>query len=178
MASAITITSVSGTSPYTIYVCDVLGTHCTFIQSGVTTIPVTLTLPTLFDHAPAVMVKVVDANNCETFLIESCNTNPYLIVYNEGLCGTYYVMSGGTTNGRPVYTYVNDSIFYSAQTITIYWDGVDRWVAQKTDTLDICVELIFDRPVPEGTTSEWTNGPQGPCNCTGAESFFYTEFVS
>jgi hypothetical protein len=176
MASYIDIVSVTGTAPYNVYVCNTLGTGCVLVYSGLYTTPFAITLPSIFDNAPAVMVKLVDANNCESIKIETCNTESYLIVHNEGLCGTYYVTSGGTFNGRPYYNYVNDFIGYSAQTISIYWNGVDRWVAQKTDTLEICMELVYDRPEPVGTTSEWVDVVG--CICTASGTFFYTEFVS
>ena len=74
MASYIQITSVTGTSPYNVYVCDVFGTNCNLVGTISGSVPPTAAfyIPTIFDYAPAVMVKVIDFNNCETFHIETC----------------------------------------------------------------------------------------------------------
>lgn len=74
MASYIQITSVTGTSPYNVYVCDVFGTNCNLVGTIAGSVPPTVAffIPTIFDYAPAVMVKVIDFNNCETFHIETC----------------------------------------------------------------------------------------------------------
>ena len=74
MASYIQITSVTGTSPYDVYVCDVFGLNCNLVGTIPVSVPPTVAfyIPTIFDYAPAVMVKVIDFNNCETFHIETC----------------------------------------------------------------------------------------------------------
>ena len=74
MASYIQITSVTGTSPYNVYVCDVFGLNCNFVGTISGSVPpiYTFSLPTMFNYAQVVMVKVIDFNNCETFHIETC----------------------------------------------------------------------------------------------------------
>ena len=74
MASYIQITSVTGTSPYDVYVCDVFGLNCNLVGTIPGSVPpvVTFSIPTMFNYAQVVMVKVIDSNNCETFHIESC----------------------------------------------------------------------------------------------------------
>ena len=71
------IDSISGvTYPVDVYVADVYGNNRTFlanISSG--PVPPELsytTLPPLFNNAPAVMIIVIDANNCEKFEIVEC----------------------------------------------------------------------------------------------------------
>lgn len=71
MSASVTITSITGTSPYKVYVCDGLGAHCNYVGSA-TTVPYTVMLPSLFNHAPVVMIKVIDSNLCETFIIKEC----------------------------------------------------------------------------------------------------------
>lgn len=71
MGASITITSITGTSPYQVYVCNVLGANCSYVGSA-TTMPYTVVLPAMYNSAPAVMIKVIDSLNCETFIIESC----------------------------------------------------------------------------------------------------------
>lgn len=75
MAASVTITSTTGTSPYQVYVCNVLGAYCNFVGSA-TTMPYSVTLPAMFNTAPAVMIKVIDSNNCETFIIAPCGEIP------------------------------------------------------------------------------------------------------
>lgn len=180
MSSVVTISSVSGTPPYTVYVCNTLGTSCVLIASGITTVPISFTLPSTFDHVPAVMVKVIDSLNCETFTIETCSEEPYLIVYMEGQCGNYIVASGDTINGRPSYTYYSTWPFPpdTGQTFQIYWNsGTTEWYHEHIENGDICAILPFDRPVPVGAIGEWTNGPAAPCFCGSLDTWFYTEFT-
>jgi hypothetical protein len=74
LASSIQITSVTGTSPYDVYVCDVFGANCNLVGTIPGSVPpaVTFSIPTMFNYAQVVMVKVIDLNNCETFHIETC----------------------------------------------------------------------------------------------------------
>ena len=74
MASFIQITSVTGTSPYDVYVCDVFGTNCNLVGTIVGTVPpvYSFSIPAMFNYAQVVIVKVIDFNNCETFHIETC----------------------------------------------------------------------------------------------------------
>jgi hypothetical protein len=74
LASTIQITSVTGTSPYDVYVCDVFGANCNLVGTIPGSVPpaVTFSIPTMFNYAQVVMVKVIDFNNCETFHIETC----------------------------------------------------------------------------------------------------------
>lgn len=171
MSSSITISSISGTPPYTVYVCNTLGTGCVLISSGLTTYPVAFTLPSIFDSAPAVLVKIVDARNCITTSLEFCSENNYLKVVNESPCGgTYNVTSGGTINGYPYFEYVNTAITH---TILISWNGIDRWLVEDLTTSQICLELVYNRTLPIGTIAEWTD--VDVCTCTGVGDF-YTEY--
>jgi hypothetical protein len=74
LATSIQITSVTGTSPYNVYVCDFFGMNCTLVGTITGSVPpiYTFSLPTIFDYAPVVMVKVIDFNNCETFYTDTC----------------------------------------------------------------------------------------------------------
>jgi len=38
--------------------------------------PIYLTLPTYFDYAPVIMIKIIDANSCEYFEIIQCTQIP------------------------------------------------------------------------------------------------------
>jgi hypothetical protein len=74
LASYIQITSVTGTSPYNVYVCDIFGTNCNLVGTIVGTVPpvYSFSIPAMFNYAQVVIVKVIDSNNCETFHIETC----------------------------------------------------------------------------------------------------------
>lgn len=67
---------VTGTVPILVYVADVYGNNQTLIGTITNTavIPPAARFfpPTLFDGAPAVMIKLIDANGCEKFQILDC----------------------------------------------------------------------------------------------------------
>ena len=74
MSSKITITSVSGaTAPYTIYVCDYNGNNCSVLTTDSSPTG-NFTLSSFFDGAPAVLLKIIDSNNCEHFQILPCQS--------------------------------------------------------------------------------------------------------
>lgn len=72
--SQITINTINGVPPYTIYVCDVSQVNCAFVASGVTSMPNTFTVPDAFLGYITVLVKVTDSNNCDYLSIISCIT--------------------------------------------------------------------------------------------------------
>jgi hypothetical protein len=78
MSSQIRITEISGgTYPIEVYIADVYGNNQTnlgTINSG--PVPPTQTynstIPSIFNTAPEIMLKLVDANGCEIFKILDC----------------------------------------------------------------------------------------------------------
>lgn len=78
----ITINNISGsTLPFDIYVCDVYEYQCFFISTISVIVPptVTITLPSTFDTAPAVLIKIIGSDGCEIKKIYSLltpNTSP------------------------------------------------------------------------------------------------------
>jgi hypothetical protein len=58
MANVIQISSISGNSPYDIYVCDITLTYC-YLVSSATTIPPTYTvaIPTPLDGVSQIIIK-------------------------------------------------------------------------------------------------------------------------
>lgn len=78
MSQLIEISSITGTSPYDVYVCDVYGSNCMFLSAVTVNVPppIYLTLPTYFDYAPVIMIKIIDANSCEYFEIIQCTQIP------------------------------------------------------------------------------------------------------
>jgi hypothetical protein len=74
MPAQIQITSFTGTLPAQVFVSDVYGNNTTLITTLTSAVPPVLifTLPSLFDFAPAVMIKIIDDNGCEEISIEEC----------------------------------------------------------------------------------------------------------
>lgn len=88
MSTKLYITSLSGTSPYTFYVCGTDLNNCTLIGTGDTTSPtLTFTLPSIFAGAPQVILKMVDSNNCETFKLLNCYVScPFDVIIESVEC--------------------------------------------------------------------------------------------
>lgn len=63
MAIQVTISSITGQSPYDIYVCQANGTGC-FYYSTTSTIPYIFDIPAPYNTSASYMLKVVDSNNC------------------------------------------------------------------------------------------------------------------
>ena len=80
--TTIDITNIIGLSyPYDIYVCDVYGNNCILISTVFTNIPPsnTILLPSQFDNASSVGIKVITLDGCERFKIVDCySINPSL----------------------------------------------------------------------------------------------------
>jgi len=71
----IQINSITGSAyPYTFYACDVYGNQCVLIATipSTATFPLTITLPSQFNGAPAVGIKIIDSTGCELFGIINC----------------------------------------------------------------------------------------------------------
>ena len=70
----IEISSITGASPFNVYVSDVYGNNQVFIATINTAVPPVeyFYLPSLFDNAPAIMLTIVDGNGCSKFKILEC----------------------------------------------------------------------------------------------------------
>jgi hypothetical protein len=71
MPNKITITSISGASPYQIYICDQTITYCYFYQTF-TGGTITFDVPPPLDDADPIILKVIDSNNCEMIQLLEC----------------------------------------------------------------------------------------------------------
>jgi hypothetical protein len=72
MGTNITITSITGISPYDVYVCDTGYTTCIYvstINSG--NLPYSFMIPSIFSSLTDFVVKVIDDNDCT--IIENIN---------------------------------------------------------------------------------------------------------
>ena len=70
----IEITSLNGTAPFDISVCDSTNTYCYNVLSGVMSVPVSFNIPTILDGVSQVIVKIIDSLGCEDFRVISCPT--------------------------------------------------------------------------------------------------------
>lgn len=69
------INSVTGfIPPFSGYVCDFYGNQCVYIGI-ISSLPTTITLPSQYDNAPVITLKLVD-NNCEKSTILYCADLP------------------------------------------------------------------------------------------------------
>jgi hypothetical protein len=68
MSCQIQINSISGTSPFDIYLCDINLNQCVFIQTETSpSYPIIISLPPTFYGVNQLIVKIIDGNGCETF---------------------------------------------------------------------------------------------------------------
>ena len=78
--TSIELTSITGsiTTPYQIFACDVYGNNCILIATIGTTVPPsnTIILPSQFNTAPAVGIKIITFDGCERFEIFNCSVLP------------------------------------------------------------------------------------------------------
>jgi hypothetical protein len=70
MAVQVTIDSITGTSPFDIYICQSNGSGCFYIAT-ISSLPYVFDIPEPYNTATAYMLKVVDTNNCVVTGIES-----------------------------------------------------------------------------------------------------------
>jgi hypothetical protein len=77
MSAQIEITSLTGTLPASVFVSDVYGNNETFIGTISAAIPPTdsFILPTIFNNAPAIIIKIIDSLGCEKFKVFECGNN-------------------------------------------------------------------------------------------------------
>jgi hypothetical protein len=112
----IQITGVTGTPPYSIYVCDPTLTYC-YLVTGSTTIPPTFTfnVPPPLDGMNSIIVKIVDSIGCEVFEPYSCpptptptpTITPTPTPTPTNLCYCITIVNSGVTDG--FFNYINCS---------------------------------------------------------------------
>ena len=88
MGAKLYVTSVSGTAPFTFYMCGLDLNYCVLIGSGTTTSPTLIfTLPQIFVGASEIILKMIDDNGCEIFKILSCDlTCSFEVIINTAEC--------------------------------------------------------------------------------------------
>jgi len=71
MPNIVQITSISGTPPYDIYVCDQTISYCYFV-ANISGSSYTFNVPSPLDLTTPIIIKVIDSNNCEKINLLSC----------------------------------------------------------------------------------------------------------
>jgi len=63
MPTEITITSISGATPFDVYICDDPITTCVYVDT-ISSVPYVFNLPSLLEGQTSYNLKVVDNNGC------------------------------------------------------------------------------------------------------------------
>lgn len=63
MAVQVTISNVTGQTPYDVYVCQTNGSSCFYITTT-SSIPYVFDIPVPYNNLSAYMLKLIDGNNC------------------------------------------------------------------------------------------------------------------
>lgn len=86
MSSRIIINTVSGSFPVLFYTCGLDLNNCVFVGSASTlSSPINFILPSIFNRAPQVILKVIYNDGCELFKLLNCDEECsfQLIIYDE-----------------------------------------------------------------------------------------------
>ena len=87
MAPRLIIQSITGTTPFEFYVCDIAESVCFYIGSVSGTSTNYLTLPSIFATAPIIMIKMIDSSGCEVKKNLSCDfTCGFDLIVNAADC--------------------------------------------------------------------------------------------
>lgn len=70
MGVTVSISSITGTSPFDVYICQGDGSGCFYI-SEINTVPYTFEIPPPYDTSLEYMLKIVDADGCQITGIKS-----------------------------------------------------------------------------------------------------------
>jgi hypothetical protein len=73
MAIQVTISSITGQSPYDIYICQTGGTSC-FYMTTISSVPYIFDIPAPYNTSDAYMLKIIDNNGCTITGIEPVTT--------------------------------------------------------------------------------------------------------
>jgi len=64
MGLTVNINSITGISPYDVYICQSDGTGCIYINQ-ITTTPYSFEIPSPYDNSLAYMLKIIDGEGCQ-----------------------------------------------------------------------------------------------------------------
>lgn len=88
MSARLTISAITGQTPFDFYVCDIYENNCSLLGTIASASPSQIfTLPTIFNNAPAIMIKMIDGNNCEVKKILTCDLScGFEVIINTAEC--------------------------------------------------------------------------------------------
>jgi hypothetical protein len=74
----IEISSITGTSPYQLFISDIYGNNESFIGSFSGAVPPVqfFSIPEKYDTAPIVKIKIIDSGNCIQSIDSTCLISP------------------------------------------------------------------------------------------------------
>jgi len=70
MITEVTITNITGQTPYDVYICQSDGTGCIYI-ARISSVPYTFNIPKPYDVYDSYMLKIIDNINCVTTGVKS-----------------------------------------------------------------------------------------------------------
>jgi hypothetical protein len=87
MSNQVVVTSITGgTPPISVYISDIYGNYETFLGTISGAVPPQVeyntVIPPIFQTAPEILLKMVDANNCQVFKVLTCVFGDFLITQN------------------------------------------------------------------------------------------------
>ncbi len=71
MSHVINLSSLNGSPPFSVYVCDITITYCYFIQDVISG-PFLFEVPNPLESVTSLIVKIVDNNGCEEIQYFEC----------------------------------------------------------------------------------------------------------
>ena len=165
----IEITSVTGTSPYDIVICDITYTYCYTADTGVISIPPTLylNLPPELDGSQSVIVKIVDSLGCEEIQFVECpptptptptltitptitptNANCVCLTFTNPTLSTLGFSYTNCDNGVVSFTINPLTIIYVCGSNPVYDSGVEVTIGSY------CVGNVCPQPTPTPTATQ------------------------
>jgi surface protein len=163
----IQINSLTGHSPYNITICDITKTYCYSGATGVTSVPLTINLPTELLGTNEVLVVVTDSIGCEEIQYHQCTIPPSptptptvtpTITPTLPICNCISIEnpSGITLNFG--YTQCDGTLFYGPiySATTLFVCGSQAYGNSGltiTYTSNVCINNECPGPTPTPTTT-------------------------
>jgi hypothetical protein len=87
MSNQVVVTEISGgTPPINVFISDIYGNNETFLGVINGSVPPDIeyntVIPSIFQTAPEILLKMVDANNCQVFKVLTCEFGDFIITQN------------------------------------------------------------------------------------------------
>jgi len=168
----IKITSLSGHSPYSITICDITKTYCYSGVTGVTTVPLTINVPTELLGTTELLVVVKDSAGCEEIQYHNCieltpTPTPTItptITPTNSTCNCVSIKNPLSVTLNFGFTQCDGTLFYGPiySATTLYVCGKQPYGDSgliTTVSNQVCVGDVCLGPLP-------TTTPTPTCQCT------------